>query len=267
MIEVFLVNDNSCICQTYKFPKHGTEIEVNLRVFWNKKTKMLKLSIPTFVKAGYCLGQAPFGVCQLPNQHTESVAQKWTGIFSDSEDAAITCINDGTYGSDYQNGEMRFSLLRSPGYSAHTIANRQMMPQDRFSARIDQGERVFRFWINGGDYQNRIDNIEREALIHNEEPFALSCFPSGKGKNTLPLIVIDDDSVVMTAFKIASDGSGYVFRLFESTGRSRSLTVHLPILKTKIVIKINKYEIKSYFINLNDGTLREVDLMENAIPT
>ena len=36
----------SFICQRYKLPKKGTEIEVEVRVLWNEKSKMLKLSIP-----------------------------------------------------------------------------------------------------------------------------------------------------------------------------------------------------------------------------
>ena len=52
--------------------------------------------------------------------------------------AALTLINDGTYGSDFRDGVIRPTLLRGPGYSRIRSgpAARRAGP---FSPRIDQG--------------------------------------------------------------------------------------------------------------------------------
>ncbi len=76
----------------------------------------------------------------------------------------------------------------SPGYCALPILERPLLPADRFSERIDQGERQLNFWINAGAASERTAAIEREALAHNETPFALSFFPSGEGRTNPPLI-------------------------------------------------------------------------------
>lgn len=57
---------------------------------------------------------------------------------------ALTIIDDGIYGSDFYKGEIRLSLLRSPAYSAMQLKDRDIVPQDRFTAKSDQGERIFR---------------------------------------------------------------------------------------------------------------------------
>ncbi len=99
---------------------------------------------------GRYIGQVAYGATELPADGTEAVAQKWVAVVSDDRDVALTCINDGSYGSDFAAGELRLSLLRSPAYSADPAAVGPLIPQDRYVARQDQGERVFRFWFDGG---------------------------------------------------------------------------------------------------------------------
>ena len=73
-----------------------------------------------------------------------------------------------------------------------------MLPQDRYSPRIDQGERLFRFWINGGSSGERLQKIDREALAYNEKPMALSFFPHGGNQVTESFITLSDDVVQVT---------------------------------------------------------------------
>ena len=78
-----------------------------------------------------------------------------------------------------------------PGYSAHPIGERDRVPQDRFTERIDQGERQFRFWFNGGAAGGRLAAIDREALAHNETPPALCFFPPGHGRQPRPFVTLN----------------------------------------------------------------------------
>ncbi len=163
VIEALLSHEHSFICLHYKLPKHGTEIEIQARVLWNETGRVLKLAIPTLVPAPRYFGQVAYGVQELPTDGREVVAQKWVGVFAADQGMGLTCINDGAYGSDFCDGELRLSLLRSPGYAAHPILDRPIMPQDRFSPRIDQGERSFMFWMNAGPGQERRERVERRG--------------------------------------------------------------------------------------------------------
>jgi alpha-mannosidase len=262
VIEALFTYGDSFICQRYKLPKQGTEVELELAVYWNEKNKMLKLAVPTQFKNARYFGQVAYGAQDLPANGDEAVAQKWTAAVSDTEPFALTCINDSIYGSDFADGEMRLSLLRSPGYSAHPIGDREYLPQDRYSPHIDQGRRNFRFWFNAGEKIARLEAVDREALAHNEKPFVLSFFPSGQGQKPLPLAKLQDSVVQLGAFKKAEKGSDYIVRLFEPTGKKRTTTLIVPPLGIKQKLTLGGFEIRTLRLDPKKKTLKEVNLME-----
>ena len=176
VIEAVFSYGDSFICQQYKLPARGAEIEVETRVHWNEKDKMVKLSIPTKGRGQKYVGQVAFGVADLPTNGDESVAQKWTAVVSKDGKNALTCINDGTYSSDFSSDGLRLTLLRSASYAGHPNERREFaLPLDRYSARMEQGVRLFRFWFNAGTARQRLRAVDREALVKNEKPFTLSC--------------------------------------------------------------------------------------------
>ena len=246
----------------YKLSKQTAELEVGIRVHWNEKSKFLKLAVPTvFHDAAYC-GQVAYGVQYFPTTGRELVAQKWTAVVSQREDKAFTCINIGSYGSDFTEGEMRLSLLRSPAYAAHPIFDRPLVRQDRYSPRIDQGERLFRFWFNAGPRNERLQHIDREALAHNEQPFALSFYPSGQGVPSQPGATLSDDTVQLTAFKKSETTGDYIIRLFEPTGHPRATELTIPALNLQHPVQLNPFEIKTLRLDPKTKTLTETDLLE-----
>ncbi|MBI5093896.1 MAG: alpha-mannosidase [Candidatus Hydrogenedentes bacterium] len=258
---IFRYGDSFAIIQ-YKIPKHGCAVEVTLRVHWNEKSKMLKLAVPTvWADAGYC-GQVAYGVQEFPTTGRELVAQKWVAAYSMKDDKALTVINDGSYGSDCAEGEIRLSLLRSAAYAAHPIGERPLVLQDRYTERIDQGERLYRFWFTPGARADRLQRVDREALARNEVPFAISFNPSGHGVKPLPGVTLSDDVVQMTALKLAEASDHYVIRLFEPTGTPRSTTLRIPAANVEKKIQLGTFEIKTILFDSHTKTLRETDLLE-----
>lgn len=262
VIEAVLAYNESKLVLTYKLPKQGSELEVHVRVFWNEKDKMLKLSIPTVFGDASYIGQTVYGVQQLDTAGQEAVAQKWTAACSASAGAALTVINNGTYGSDLRNGAIRPTLLRSPGYTTHPILARPLIVQDRFSPRIDQGEREFTFWLNGGAAADRLSAIDREAAQHNETPYALSFFPSGRGETIAPLAVLKDAVVQLGAFKKMERGDDYIVRLFEPTGSARETELEIPMLGISIHVALSPFEVKTFRVSVGERTIVETELME-----
>jgi len=276
VVEAVFAFGASFLRQRYKLPKSGTEIEIETRVTWNEKDRMLKLSIPTRLGKARYVGQDAGGVAELKTDGDEVVAQKWTALVSDSADRALTCINDSVHGSDAARGEMRLSLLRSPAHAGHPVdapparARTKdlaipIVQQDRHTPRIDQGERIFRFWINAGPKGDRLTRIDREALVHNEKPFALSVFPSGDGSLPARGVVLSDRAVQVLAVKKAERGKDLIVRLFEPTGRKRSTTITMPFLETKARVALGPFEIKTLRVNLRTGGVSHVDLLERPL--
>ncbi|MBP3962051.1 glycoside hydrolase family 38 C-terminal domain-containing protein [Paenibacillus lignilyticus] len=262
VVEAVLAYQHSRLVLTYKLPKQGSELEVHVRVFWNEKDKMLKLSIPTTFSDASYLGQTVYGVQTLDTTGQEAVAQKWTAAHSAEQQAALTLINNGTYGSDFKDGAIRPTLLRSPGYTTHPIMERPLIVQDRFSPRIDQGEREFTYWLNGGAADERLNAIDREAVQRNETPYALSFFPSGRGEKVKPLVILKDEVVQLGAFKQMERSDDYVLRLFEPTGSARETEVDIPMLGISCAVALAPFEVKTFRVSVREGTISEAPLME-----
>ncbi|MFZ2055373.1 MAG: glycoside hydrolase family 38 C-terminal domain-containing protein [Candidatus Aminicenantales bacterium] len=265
VVESVLTYGRSVIFQRYKLPRQGTEIEVELRVHWNEKDRMLKSAVPTLFPQARYIGQTAYGVAELPADGNEAVAQKWLAVVSDKDDAALTVINDCIYGSDFLEGELRLSLLRSAAYSADPVPSGPMVAQDRYVPRIDQGERMFRIWINGGKRSSRMTAVDREALVKNEKPPLLAFFSAGRGKKSQPFVLLSDQAVEITALKKTEDGNDLIIRLFEPTGKSRTTTLSLPWAGAKKAVRLQAFEIKTLAFNRKTGRFRELDLLERPL--
>jgi alpha-mannosidase len=262
VVEALFGYNKSFICQRYIFPKRRSSFEVEIRVFWNEKDRMLKLAVPTAFKNGLCRGQVAYGVEEFQAAEYERVAQKWLGVISADDGLAFTVINDRTYGFDFKGGELRLSLLRSPAYAADTGTGWSLVSQDRFIPRMDQGERIFRFWIDGGNVSERLAQVDREALARNEAPLALCCFPPEGKEEVLPGVVLSGKAIQATAVKMAEEREWLILRLFEPTGKKRKTKVALPLLSLEFDVSLSAFEIKSLAVDLRTKEVFEVDLME-----
>ena len=263
VVEALFSFGNSAICQRYKLPTEGTEVEIETRVLWQEKDSMLKLALPTPWKAGTLLGQVAYGAQELPGNGDEAVGQKWLAVTPLRGARTLSVINDSTYGCDFKEGELRLSLLRGPAHAGHpTGPGRPILQQDRFTPRMDQGEHVFRFWLNGGPNQDRLTAVDREALAKNERPYALAYWPEGKGEVPHTGPVLSDKAVQIAAFKRSEEGGDLVVRLFEPTGRRRRTTLSIPSAGLKTPIKMDAFEIKTLRVDPRTGRVREVSLLE-----
>ncbi|MGB8958187.1 MAG: glycoside hydrolase family 38 C-terminal domain-containing protein [Candidatus Aminicenantales bacterium] len=265
VVEAILTHGDSRLVLRYKIPKRGVEIEIDVRVFWAERDTMLKLGLAPRLRAARFMGQVAYGADELPSNGDEAVAQKWLALVSETDGAALTIVNEGVYGSDWDGVELRQSLLRSPAYAADTWEDKLAVARDRFIPRQDTGERSFRFWLRGGPLGERLEAIDREALAHNETPYVLAYFPPGAGKRADAGVVVDGPAVEVTALKRSEDGRDVVIRLFEPTGRARRAVVKLPALGARTTVRLKGFEIKTLRCNRRTRKFAETDLLERKL--
>ncbi len=263
VIEAIFVYGNSALVQRYKLPKRGRQIELELRVHWNERNRMLKLTLPNMLEGIEFIGQTAYGHQPLPADGREAVAQKWVAVLDQRRDVALTCINEGTYGCDCRDGELRLSLLRSAAYSGHPILDRPIVPQDRYLSRIDQGLRTFRLVLSAGPVEGELETIDRRALAYNEKPYVLAFSPSGQGKTLESLATLSDMAVQIAAFKMAEKGDAFVIRLFNPTAGPRRTTLRLPILNLEQDVSLSAFEIRTLKLDAKARTLAESTLLED----
>ena len=267
VVEALFAWNRSALCLRYIIPTAGTAFELDLRVLWAEKDRMLKLSLPTPFASGRCLGQVAAGTEEFDRDGEECVAQKWVGLLSRDERTALTAINDGTCGFDAAGGELRLSLLRSAAHAGHPVADGvPIVRQDRFTPRIDTGERRFRFRIEGGPATELLPGIDRRALAFNERPMVLCASPSGEGRQPLPWIELTDAAIVLTAAKLAEDSDRVVLRLFNPRPQTSSTTVIIPPLDLTIDQTLGAYELRTLVVDPDSGAVVETDLLEREYP-
>ncbi len=240
VVQVVFGYKTSFAVAEYKLCTKGKSIEYSISLLWDQADKMVKLSLPTLIKRGTFVGQTAFGQEKLSGSGMEEVYQKWAMLQSAKGSLAI--INNGIYAGSMHGGELRVNLLHSPAYSGHPIGERRIIPGDRAFQRLDMGERSFCMNVIG--YCAKADcELDMMAHVYNERPMTLSFFPSGAGIVPQNLIEIDDTSMILSAFKKAEDGNGYILRLFETTGKARTVTISLPALGVKQRLRVKGFEI------------------------
>lgn len=263
VVEVALCWGSSRAVLRYLLPADGTDVGVQLRVQWAETHKLLKLRVPGALNAPALLGQVAFGTEELPMTGRENVAQRWAALSDGSH--ALGIINDGTYGLSGKDGTLWLTLLRSPAYTGHPINDRKIIPQDRYTAHIDQGERLFGFVLTAGEADAVVSGISRKADAAGEKPVVLSFFPAGNDgcvPQAAPL-TLSDGVIQMPALKKTADGRGCLLRLFNPTAETRSTAVESRLLNAPLTVTLGKYEAASW--RIENGKAIPCDLMENPL--
>ena len=249
----------SFACLHYRIPHEGTEIELQIRLLWNERDSLLTLSLPTRLIHARCYGQGMAAVEEFSTNGMEHVAQRWLCLVEDGW--AFSCITDSTYGFGCRSGELRLSLLRSPAHAAHPD---ESPPPDRCTPRMDQGEFVFRFWLNAGEALTRLMALEREAQLHMQPPIVLPFSPS-ETTPAVPLLRIDDPAVVVTALKQSDEGTELIVRLWEPTGQHRVCRLEFPLFGFSQSVSLAPFALVTLRIDPRQRVVREVDLLERPL--
>ena len=110
---------------------------------------------------------------------------------------------------------------------------------DRFTPRIDQGERLYHFWFNAGTLKAGKDAVDREVLVKNEKPVALSFFPPGSGEKPAEFCRISGKSVQLVSSVKAGKAGHLTVRLFEPGGIKTEVVLEFPFAGFKQKLKFN----------------------------
>jgi alpha-mannosidase len=264
VVEAIFEHGRSLLRLRYMLPKRGTEVEVDARVLWAETDAMLKLAVPTAMRAMRVDGRVAFGVERHRREGEELVGQHWIACVAADGSRALTIVTDATSGLDFAGSELRLSCLRSPAYAGHPVDEvTPVVRQDRVETRVDRGEHVFRFWLRGGPAGERLAAIDREAAARLEAPMALVAFPAGGGRPAIPGVILADPAIEMPAMFISADGRRLIVRLFEPTGEPRDTTLRVPALEIAQPLRFGPFELKTLAIDLASRAICETDLLED----
>ncbi|MFG1701167.1 alpha-mannosidase [Nonomuraea sp. NPDC049309] len=198
-------------------------LEIDTEVDWHETEKFLKLAFPLDVRADRYAAESQYGHTFRPTHtNTSWEAAKFEAcnhrfVHLEEPGWGVAMVTDSTYGHDVtrdvdEHGTtttLRVSLLRAPRFP---------------DPETDQGLHRFRHALVPGASIG--DAVREGHFINQPERRVPGSAP------VEPLVTVDDDAVVVTAVKLADDGSGdVVVRFHESRGgRARAtLRPNFPV--------------------------------------
>ena len=238
----------------YRFYRDLPYFDVCVDAMFFEKNKLLKLKIPCTC-AKKLEGQIVFGREELPMAGEEVAAQQWVSL--DDGNSMLAVYNDGVYGCSCKDGVLEISLLRGCAYTAYSEKKGQITRTDRFIARMEQGERNFRFRIHGGAKEELYGATDREALEFAQRPFVLNAYPVGKECDVAGSpVLLSDANIVLVAMR-AEEKGGFMLRLQNDTPNEKQ--VHIRAFGQEADLRFTKFEVKTLVVT--DGGIAESDEM------
>lgn len=234
-IQAIFGYSNSFAVVTYTIPKHDTYVDIKIKMLSNDVNTMYKLCFDTTLEDSKFWGQEVFGTEELLKDEKEVVFHKWCALKDNETSFAV--LNKGTYGGSAKDNQLQISLLRTPVYSAHPIGNKQLAETDRSHDHIDMGEREFEYRLVADE-----KHLDAKAEIYNQPCYTLSFFPSGAGEVDYQRAELDNQNVILTAFKKDKDGN-LMARVYNSVDKDS--TCCLKVDNQEYMVKLMPYEFKT----------------------
>ncbi|MEV6833211.1 glycoside hydrolase family 38 C-terminal domain-containing protein [Streptomyces sp. NPDC051133] len=208
----------SRVTQVLSLPPGERRLEIDTEVDWHETEKFLKLAFPLDLHAERYASETQFGHVHRPTHtNTSWEAAKFEAcnhrfVHLEEPGWGVAVVNDSTYGHDVTR------TVRGAGDRGTTTTVRvSLLRAPRFpDPETDQGVHRFRHALVPGA---SIGDAVREGWRINLPERRLT-----GAHEVAPLLAVDDDAVVVTAVKLADDGSGDVVVRFHEAhgGRARA---------------------------------------------
>lgn len=244
-VECFFQCENTRVRVEYDIYKNDPAVDVKVDVFMNDANRLVRIAVPA-ANAGQYIGQTAFGTEDLYMNGRECVAQRFVAIREEGEENLLALFNRGTYGSCFNGNTFSMTLLRTATYCGHPIMDREIIPSNRFTKKIDMGERNFAFRLTAAPEKA----LERLAAEFNNLPYACNVFPVNTDRTAAEFsLKISDPDIVLTAMKKSAEKEGYVLRLLNNY--SKGCSVSVECCGAQIDLAFGKYEVKTVMYDGN----------------
>ncbi|MCR2820069.1 alpha-mannosidase [Lederbergia panacisoli] len=210
---------HSLIEQDVVFYHHSPRIDFVTNVDWKEEHKLLKVAFPVDIVTDKATFEIPFGTVDRATHNNTSWETAQFEVcghrFADLSESnyGVSLLNDSKYGYDVKGNVLRLSLLRAPKWPDPTA---------------DIGTHQFTYSLYPHLGNSQAANVTREGYELNHE---VSVLKTRAHKGTLPnhhsFIKTDAQAVVIDTVKHAEDQSGFIFRLYESSGGREQVNLQL----------------------------------------
>ncbi len=240
-------------------------LEAKVTLDWHEHHKMLKFAFPVNVVSPLATYETPYGNIERKTNGDEDPGQRWIDLSGKQKGNlyGLTVINDAKYGYSVVDNDMRISIVRSPVFAHHRPL---VLDETKEYVWMDQGIQTFRMLLVPHKNSWRESNIVKLA-----DEFIAPLIPIYQGIHggTMPksgsLISTDSENVVISALKLSEEGEDLIIRCVETLGLSTESSVNLHFINSKWKGNFKPYEIKTLGVDKNNGSVKELNLLEDQI--
>ncbi len=238
---------DSWLIQDFSLCTGDRLIRCEAKVNWHERRKVMKINFPMKQNPEIIQGETPYGWSESPKNH-EFPAQKWVMAGNKSEN--IILLNNGKYGFDVFNKELRMTVLRSPIYALEkNIKNADAREFDY----TDQGIHEFAYGFVPG---SELPETEQAFELGTNFNSPLRLLTGSLYRHKLPepesFIEVFPREVILEAFKMTEDDSGNAeIRLFNTSSGSRDVEITVRGLLKHSGFTMNPGEILTLLISEN----------------
>ena len=204
---------DSTLTRTYSIAPGSKAVTVDTTVDFHEKHRALKFAFP--VTGDTVTAKTAFGTITKPLGTGEEPCGSWIAC------GKLCIANDGQYGYDTQDGQLRMSILRGAVYADHYGQDHR----DAGSEYMDQGIRSFRYRLL--PFESKTACERSAAELNCGLRVIEGSFHAGDLPETMCCLECDSSNVVITAVKQQEDGNGNILRLYELEGKDTPVTVKL----------------------------------------
>jgi len=242
-------------------------LEFRLRIYWQEERKRLKLAFPTVFRTPTILCEVPGGAVYRPADGQEHSHRRWLLLEGavGERPTALAVVHDGFHGFDFQDGEIRLSVLRSAAYCHEQGFKIEDRPARKF---MDQGVHEVRLLVTAGDAAPLRQTVTGLADWLSAPPAVYSHLPIGQGTadrlTPAPsLLQLSPPSIRLLACKQSLDGKAVIVRLQEMGGQPALANLQFAGMNAPAALAFKPYELKTLRLE-RDGTCHEVNVVAEA---
>ncbi|TBL72421.1 alpha-mannosidase [Paenibacillus thalictri] len=252
----------SVLRQDFMLHKDSADIQVKVKLDWQERHKMLKLSFPVHVEQPTATYEIPYGTIERPVNGEEEAGQQWLDISGTSPASGckigLALLNNGKYAFDVKDSELRMTVARGAIFADH------YGQRDELCEFMDQGVQEFAYALvpHEGSWQDA--GVVRKAYeLGVPLSYVIETYHEGNLPQRYCGIRIESEHVVATAFKKAEEADGYILRCYETDGRPAAGAIEVPMLGRKWTAAFGPCEIKTFLIPYDPKLdIAETNLLE-----
>ncbi len=207
----------STVTQTYVLEANGTRLDIVTEIDWHDRHCLLRTLTPVAVRTSHATFEHANGVVRRATHDNTSWEQAQFEVpahrFVDMSEPGfgVALLNDAKYGHSAKGNVLGLSLVRSPVYP---------------DPLADEGGQRFTYALypHAGDWHE--GGVREEAEDLNQPMLAVTA--SGVAAVTVTPLTVAGIPAALSGFKVAEEGDGLVFRVYEPAGRRGDFVVRPP---------------------------------------